>query len=213
MTIRFDFPIEAFQRASSAARQQMAQQTPDLMQAMGIQLLSFAQLAYRDKARGGQGDDGVKWAPLQRGTLEARVRRRAKARAIVKERRDIAGQIRTTRGAGAPSKIRKLRDRRKKLSARLQKEVDKEVANHEIGVDTGLQRASAQPGYTGADGKGGNLLDVSGAQVTVGYARSYSQHFDTARPLLPATMPEKWQKTLDGLVQDWAETIIQESLP
>lgn len=86
------------------------------------------------------------------------------------------------------------------------------IGAFEIGVDTGLQRASASPGFIGPDGKGGNLLLMSQASVTVGYNRTYSDHFDRLRPLIPNPLPEAWLKRIGRRVQRWAEGIVHRHL-
>lgn len=48
----------------------------------------------------------------------------------------------------------------------------------QIGVDTGLMRATVQPGFSDPDGKGGNVMEVSGGEVTVGFGRAYAKYFD-----------------------------------
>lgn len=78
----------------------------------------------------------------------------------------------------------------------------------QIGVDTGLQRASASPGFIGPDGKGGNLFTQDIKGVTVGFNRTYSKYFDEARPLLPGVMPRAWQQGLEDVAQRWADEII-----
>ena len=62
----------------------------DCLEQLGIQVLSFAQLDYVTKARGGTGEDGVKWDEVTRATIEARVRSRTPAKRIVQQRRDLA---------------------------------------------------------------------------------------------------------------------------
>ena len=80
----------------------------------------------------------------------------------------------------------------------------------QIGVDTGLLRASAQPGFKGNDGLGGNVFESRGAEVTVGYGRNYARYFDAVRPLMPAALPNSWQKELDQRTEDWANKIAKE---
>ena len=82
----------------------------------------------------------------------------------------------------------------------------------EIGVDSGLQRASASPGYVGPDGKGGNLFLQYADSVTVGYNREYSEYFDEQRPLLPETLPAEWVQHQEEIVKDWAEKILEEGI-
>jgi hypothetical protein len=79
-----------------------------------------------------------------------------------------------------------------------------------IGIDTGQQRDSSQPGYQGTDGKGGNIEGSVSTQTTVGYGRSYSKFFDQARPLFPAEMPEKWQQELEELAAEQGAKIVQD---
>lgn len=80
----------------------------------------------------------------------------------------------------------------------------------QIGVDTGLLRASAQPGFTGNDGRGGNVFESRGAEVTVGYGRNYARYFDAVRPLMPSRLPQTWQEELDARTETWANKIAKE---
>lgn len=77
-----------------------------------------------------------------------------------------------------------------------------------IGVNTGLQRASASPGFRGD----AQAFVLGEAQITVGFNLSYSKFFDETRPLLPDPIPESWQRELEALVQDWADRIVKEEL-
>lgn len=124
------------------AQQRLDSDRPTVLQRIGVQLLSLSQLAYREKARGGTGSDGITWAKLSRKTIEARVRSRAPAKRIVSQRRDLAKQIKATKGKGSNAKRARLVQRRKDLAVKLQSLVDTEYSRHEIGVDTGLQRSS-----------------------------------------------------------------------
>lgn len=82
----------------------------------------------------------------------------------------------------------------------------------DIGVDTGLQRASASPGFIGPDGKGGNFFEQDENSVTVGYNREYSEYFDEARPLLPDELPQDWQENQEQIVTEWAEKLLDEGI-
>lgn len=195
-------------RALLAAGQAIGVEMPQLMEILGVQVLSEAQLAYTSKARGSVGSDGVAWPKLARATLEARVRRVGRGRTIVAKRKKLAEQIRSTKGKGATAKVVKLRKQRADLKADLEKLVDAAVANHEIGVDTGLQRASAKPGFRPPAG-GGNVLEVNGNEVTVGYGRNYSTYFDERRKLLPETLPAAWATELDRRAEEWAGGVIR----
>ncbi|MCC7425017.1 MAG: hypothetical protein IT428_32510 [Planctomycetaceae bacterium] len=184
----------------------------NLLDLLGTQMLSLAQQDYVTKARGGTASDGTKWAKLSRATLEARVRRRAPARAIVRQRRDLAAQIKKLTKAKDAPKRKALIQKRQALKVKLEALIDKEMGRHEIGVDTGLQRSSATPGFKGTDGKGGNVKTVTGDSVTVGYARNYSKFFDEKRPLMPKELPPPWIEKLEKTTQLWAEKIVRDIL-
>lgn len=193
------------------------------MHLVGVQTLSLARLAYRDKSRGNTGSDGITWDKLSRKTIEARVRKRAPSKRIVEQRRKVAKQIeqtleqakqqsgkgsgkrRKSRGKPPKEKVATLRKKRKDLLAKHQALVDREFSKHAIGIDTGLQFNSSQPGFAATDGRGGNLLEVQGTVVTVGFLRVYSEHFDKRRKLMPETLPDRWQEELAKVVGRWSQ--------
>lgn len=74
----------------------------------------------------------------------------------------------------------------------------------QVGVDTGLLRNSATPGFKG-DGDGGNIFDVDAQKgtVTVGYGRSYAAAFHSRRPLLPEQFPDAWGEGVVEVVNAW----------
>lgn len=218
--MKFNVKVDLQSAITQAKRLQAALRRgrPDLLNQLGVQLLSLSQQAYRQKSRKQRGSDGITWSPLQRKTIENRVRRRAPAKRIVQQRRQLSDELRSLnagsgkvkRGENRKAAIERVRAKRKELSAKLQQLIDTEFAKYEIGRDTGLQLASASPGFAAPDGKGGNLLRVNGtSSVTVGYNRKYSKHFDAKRTLLPATPPPDWQKRLDNLTKKWADKIIK----
>ena len=206
------FPVDQLTAEIRDVQGQLAADRRNLLQKLGTQLLSLSQQSYREKARGGTGSDGITWSPLQRKTIEARVRQRAPAKRIVAERRNLARQIKAAYGPGAKNLKRRLRERRQELSRQLQSLVDREFANYEIGVNTGLQRSSAGPGFAAPDGQGGNILQLDANAVTVGYGRSYSEYFDARRALLPGEIPAEWQRQLDGVAESWAADILNQTL-
>lgn len=87
-------------------------------------------------------------------------------------------------------------------SATRNKTVSFSLGAYQIGVDTGLQRASAGPGYSSPDGKGGNIFKLTETSITVGYGRSYSKHFDKHRKLFPETLPAEWLKELEAITSE-----------
>lgn len=167
------------------AVRQLDSRLAELLQEVGVSVLSNAKLDFEVKSRGGTGAGGIKWAPLKPAT-EARKARRGRKPGKTKK--------------GTPRKRDKVTGSRARTS--------------QIGVDTGLLRNSATPGYQGPDGRGGNILQVDGHQVTVGYGRTYAQYFDAggrgpARPLLPDQVPPEWQDEIDGIVNDWLADVLR----
>lgn len=158
-----------------------------MLQEVGTKVLSLQQVDFERKSRRGQGDDGVVWAPLAEST----------------ERRKFL------KGVKKP--------RRRKDGTRAKKSMPAgTVPRSQIGVDTGIMRNSVTPGYKAPDGDGGNILEVSGNSVTVGYGREYAPWFDQgngrapARPLMPEKMPQKWQESVEKVVDDWVQDIVSE---
>lgn len=231
--IRFD--SGETKRALQAAKADLQNEVGTLMRILGISVLSEAQQAYVTKSNGGVGSDGIQWDKLKRSTLAGRVGKRGRGRSIIRRRSRLANQIRTldrSRPVRPPAgsspqkrrayserikrtndKIKNLRDQRKKLRQEFERLVDAAVSRHQIGVDTGLQRASVQPGFVGGDGQGGNKFDVQGNSVTVGYGRSYSEHFDRKRTLIPGTLPKAWEQELERLTENWASDVLSRYFP
>lgn len=197
---------------------------------VGISVLGNVQKAYDVKARKGTGEDGIAWKDLSPKTLEARVRRRAPARKIIEERRQLAQEIRgilsggisptTKRGKAIAGNVAvdKLRQRRAALSRKMLALITKEMSAYEIGIDTGLQRSSASPGLPQdriwktppRDTLGQNLFRVEPGSVTIGYDREYSRAFDSQRKIIPDTLPAPWQTQAEVALRTWADQVIAE---
>lgn len=170
-------------KASAKVQQEILRRRAELLQVLGTQLLSDVRLAFETKSRGGQGGDGIKWKPLDPKTIKAKQRRGKSRRKSRRSRRGSSGGI-----AGPSGNV-----------------------NTQIGVDTGLLRASASPGYRG-DADGGNIfkVDEQAGEVTVGFGRSYAEYFDEDRPLFPVDLPTEWENELDDIIHEHYETILEE---
>lgn len=182
---RIRFPIREIAQGLQKAQTRLAQRQPELLQILGVQLLGFVKIAYEEKGKGRTGSDGIRWDPLKASTIERKNRRaRPKNR---KGKRTGKPKATTKSGKKRPG-----------------------LGESQIGVDSGLQRASAAPGYKAPDGRGGNVMEIEGAGITVGFGREYSEHFDDKRKLIPDKLPDEWQKELEGTVSDWAGQVINE---
>lgn len=76
-----------------------------------------------------------------------------------------------------------------------------------IGIDTGLQLNSANPGFRATGG--GNIMRLTNTDITVGFGRFYSGYFDAKRALLPLTLPPKWSAELGQIVMRWAVGLLR----
>lgn len=198
MKFKMEGDFEGFRRRLKETQGELKRQKKKLLKQLGLQLLSNAELDYETKGRGGTGTDGIKWDPLAASTIAAKNRKgNRQSGTAAKDAK------RTVKGAKRGGQTKKQKAARSFLSA---------SAGTQIGVDTGLQRASARPGFISEDGKGGNVLDVEEDAVTVGYGREYSEYFDEKRPLLPKDLPSDWEKDLDKTTEEWADEIIKDKL-
>ena len=251
------FPFEELNAAADKAALDMLRSRREVLDVLGIQLLSFAQEAYVAKARGGTGSDGIQWDWIQAGTLLARMRRAGHlVRPGVKNKKNTVGpkaagltqfmQIKqpggkkneaarkannsvfrrlassgvikaTTSGKGdarfkTGSVIGIVKDKKTgSTKETLRKRISPSGGGYEIGVDTGMQRSSAQPGYTGRDGKGGNVKKIDGDTLTVGFGRNYSEYFDEKRALFPVKLPQEWLDDLEEMAAQHGADIIERS--
>lgn len=176
-----------------------------LLQELGQELLSLQRLDFEVKSRGGTGIDGTKWKPLAESTLLRKARKSAKFRANEKRVRKLKAKLKTA----------KTESERKGIMDKIRAETAP-VPQAQIGVDTGIMRNCVVPGYKAPDGDGGNILEIRGSSVTVGYAREYVPWFDEgtdrmpARPIMPNTVPAPWQDKLEKVVSNWLQDITKD---
>jgi len=172
------FPAQQMLKIGKTIGIQIEQQRRDLLQLLGVRLLSFIKQAYIQKSRGGTGDDGIVWKPLKPETILAKNRRTGKGKKKKKKTTTASGKVR-------PS-----------------------FSSSGIGIDTGLQQSSSSPGFIGPDGKGGNVFSIDDVGVTVGFGRAYSTYFDEDRKLVPTSLPDKWREEMERLAANWGIQIV-----
>lgn len=85
MGFKLSHTIVQLKKDAEAAAKKLEEQDAlkDIYQVLGIQLLSFAQLDYREKSRGGGGSDGSTWKPITAATQKAKQRRGRKQPAAI----------------------------------------------------------------------------------------------------------------------------------
>lgn len=70
MSFKIQNPFAAIVAKTKAAKKKVEQQQRNLLEAVGVKLLSFAQQDYRTKSRGGTGTDGITWKKLAPATIK-----------------------------------------------------------------------------------------------------------------------------------------------
>lgn len=231
------FPTAEIEAALDAATVALHQQRKELLDVVGVQLLQFAKLAYEEKSHGKQGRDGITWDWITVGTLMGRLRKaghvKVKPKTIngkavksltvsktVKANQQLFTQLAKAgvRFRDKSGKVIKGSRNRTKAGTTIHADSDTrsrkvKVApgSYQIGINTGLQRNSATPGFVGPDGKGGNIKTVSDTVLTVGFGRSYSKYFDAKRKLFPDQLPEPWREELEELLSDAGGKIIEKA--
>lgn len=213
MQFKVKFPFDEIKRKLRLTQEKIEEKQRNLLEAVGVDLLSKAQQDYRTKSRGGTGTDDIQWNKLEPSTIISRLRKDKKGRAHLAK---VAKIKRKVRGG------RKLTANEKKYLSTPVEDIGggktksgkqrPGLGQVAIGIDSGLQINSAAPGYKGPDGRGGNIFIVTKTDVTVGYGREYSGHFDDVRPLLPTVLPEAWRKSIGGIVVRGVERIFREGL-
>lgn len=210
ITVKTDLPQTLLQAADD-----IDQQMAGLLQEIGTQLLSLQKQDFEKKSRGGTGVDGTTWKPLSPMTEYLKATRSISRGSRTAGER--SGTVSKEERARLVAKRRKLRQKllgtvgpfvagsKKAKAATIQKS--------QIGVDTGLLRNCVKPGFSGSHKRtgipGANILQVDGNRVVIGYGVEYADYFDDVRPLMPNTLPEPWEKSIEDIMDKWAADIMR----
>jgi hypothetical protein len=222
----FEFPQAQLEGIGIRAQSRLRQGTRDLLEVMGVSLLANVKTAYIAKSRGAKGEDGIKWDSITAQTLLQRLRRsgtikptKAKGVYVVKKgnKENAAlltklARIKAIKGVARNKKGERFGTGSQIAVRKQNKDASKNVAPsgaYQIGVDTGLQLNTLQPGYQGS---GGSSIEYDNLGVTVGAAMNYSEYFDKWRPIIPEVLPEKWIKELEDLIQIEGTKIVQDAI-
>lgn len=230
--IKITIPVDPLLQLTRAAQVKLAAESKDLLDIMGTMLLGQIQTAYKVKARGGTAEDGISWEPIQARTLLARMRRaghikKVKQKAGVKARPQFRiaksnaennkafgqmarqGAIKPLSGGRGSARFRRGSTFQVTSSAkrkRGRKRISPGAGGYEIGVDSGLQINTLQPGKSGTAGPS---KVVQGNAVIVGAAMEYSQYFDEDRPIIPDVLPDIWVEELEAEAARFADEIME----
>lgn len=85
------FPIEEIKRTLSLTQKRIEASKKELLDLIGVRLVSFAKQDYRTKSRGGIGTDGIQWAANSPSTI---ARKNARAPKGNKKKLTKSGKIR-----------------------------------------------------------------------------------------------------------------------
>ncbi len=248
------FPLVEMNAAVDATALALYQSRREMLDQIGVQLLSFTKLDYETKSHGGTGTDGIAWAPITVGTILARLRKAGHVHRVA-HTSSTPDSVKATKAFGPKGAkstdalvVKKtvkanhalflqlhragvrfldkktgavIKGSRPKYKAgtyiKTGKGVRKQTVSlsagsYQIGVDTGLQRNSASPGYTAPDGKGGNVMTRTDDSITVGFGRSYSKYFDKNRKLIPDVLPVDWMTDLEEIAAGVGGKVVENAL-
>lgn len=180
---RVIFPIDAMVSQAREAQGRMEEDRRNLLNILGVQLLSLEKQNFEKKSRGGTGEDGVRWKPLKQSTIEKKGQR---GKPNERRKTTRSGKARPVAGSSQIGVDTGLMRNSSTPGFRGSKTVGKET------------RQSS------------TLFDLRATEVTVGYNSNYAKHFDAQRPLMPERIPRKWQDTLDRRAQEWVDRITKE---
>lgn len=184
------------------------EQATTILEAIGIQVLSWIWQDYRTKARGGTDPAGNKWKPITKAAIRSRLLKRQSYRSKVDQVRALQQQNQVTAGQAfwlqlgrQPAGVAESTSKRiQSLHKQKRDMVDAEHAKHEIGVDTGRLVNSLEVGRGYVSD---TILDVDRKSVRVGSALKYAAHFNAKRPIIdeknltPARLAE-----LDEIIEE-----------
>ena len=240
--VKVTFDTNAVSRSLDQVGLDIFNQRQELLEVIGVQILSFAQEAYDQKATGATGDDGIQWAPLKVATVLARLRRAghlsskpvgtAKVHASVpvgRKQKNVLQVKRKVKGneglfdalADAGIDFHDARTgaklgagNRNKTKAVLAKRKKKALSNtvNVSGYDIGVDTGLQRA--AGSPGYRGEhqIFTKDEVGVTVGYNMKYSKFFDRRRKLMPDQLPPDWFKEIESIAEKHIETTLENSL-
>jgi hypothetical protein len=246
--LTISFPTRDLINLTKEAQLALHNETAKVLETLGEGLLAKVQQAYVDKGRGDTGSDGIKWEPLQLGSLLARQRRSGrlvdpgekdakhvtptktkgvgrlhkvnkvhKADADLYQQAIDAGALKVISGGKTKNKSGEdvfkkgtifgvMRGKDGSTKEALKKRISPGSGGYQIGVDTGLQIGTLQPGKSGTAGPS---LEYTPGAVTVAAAMTYSPHFDKLRPIMSEHIPPAWLDELEELVIDHGAKVLE----
>lgn len=178
-----------------------------LLERLGTQLLDYQKFDFEKKSRGGTGEDGTRWEPLSQATEILKAKRGKGYKAPSTARAQLRRRLKRTKDV----------DKRAKIKEQIEATHQQAIPKSQIGVDTGHMRNAVNPGYR-AQNQGfsvENVFNINRTEVTVGYRVQYGTWFDEgtanqpARPLMPNTLPRRWEDGLQKIVDEWAGELLE----
>ncbi len=242
-TLQSDFAQVAARLRVAKAKLPEAQKAG--MRGVGVQVVSWAILDFRKRGSGAAAG-GTRWRPITLAAIATRLAKRSPWRSITDSlhamtiqekqlREELAVKMPkagTAKQRGAIAHafdeknplIVKNRKSRKRLKAKRKGMINKEFANHTIGVDTGrlvnslvhgepaLAKAGAPRQRLGSPPPKATFR-VSSVEVTAASNLEYAKHFDKIRAIYPAQMIDGQRvEELEELLSDVQDEVIRKAI-
>jgi len=230
--VKVTFDTNAINRSLDQVALDIFNQRQDLLEVIGVQILSFAQEAYDVKATGAMGDDGIQWDPLQVSTILDRLHRaghvhspkikdskphasipvRSKQRVVLQVKRKVKGNevlFDALAAAGVDFHDHKTgkklaAGKRNKTKAVLVPQSEDSLKNkvNVSGYDIGVDTGLQRAAASPAYRGDHQVFKKDEVGVTVGFNMSYSKYFDHYEDGTP-----KRKLMPDILPTEWFEEI------
>lgn len=233
-------PTANLLRKSHEAEQSLIDHTHEMLELMGVSLLSMTQLAYLEKSKGGVGSDGITWDSIQFGSWLARQRRAGRIIPLKQKkgtkRKDTSHHFMLKKGSPQEDDIydqminggalKQLAAGKKSKKSKYTSKTVFGVTRKDGSAKDSLRRtiSPAAGGYQigidtglqlnslmpGRTGDTGANLLYSASEVVIRAAMHYGKHFDKRRAIFPAHLPKDWLDQLQALIVDYGGTIVEE---
>lgn len=199
-----------------------------ILTAVGVQVQSWGFQDFRERARGAAAG-GLSWTPIGELAIAGRLLKRKAGEKILRMLPGGASGVRRKQRAAIlatavfgplppvsgrkqkPAVRQRVQARRRALQA-FARQVKKEFARHEIGVDTGRLVNSLAFGKGGKNVPG-QVFQIQGKSVIVGTIVSYAKNFDGRRPIFGAQFIDGGRKkSLEKLAHDAYDLAIRKAI-
>jgi hypothetical protein len=171
------------------------------LDAIGVRVFSWVQIAYEQKSRRQTDAFGVRWDDITPAAIAGRIMKRKVGEEL---RRKLPRGAEFAKNRAAII-YRAITD--PDFLPKFYRAFQREMVNVAIGIDTGRLRRSLQPGRV--YGPGESVMVNNGRSILMGTAVRYAGFFDEKRPIFPTQLPQKYLDELQQIAADVIEKVFR----